>query len=354
MLAVLAVRWQPRFRSSKLKRSAKDAAAALGAASVIKGRAVKSLVVGAGGMGGYFGAKLAHAGGEVTFMVRESSVQHLRDHGIQVFSPDGDFTVRSFHVTDDPAEVEPVGLVLLCVKSYDLDTLLAALSPVLLMAETVVIPLLNGIGHVPRMQEAWGADHVLGGLAYTSAHKGEHPGVIHHMKNHGASQIEFGEWRADAAVSPRCEAIQRLFSQAGVTATAVTDIEQRMWWKLAAFTGSMAFAVARGSKGKVWSPELRALICQLVAEVVAVARAQDITLPDTLPEQQAHFFENAPAPLKPSLLIDLEQGRRLEVETTVGFTSRLGKELAVDTRANDFVYACLKPYANGVESLPLT
>ncbi len=306
---------------------------------------MRTAIMGTGGLGGYFGAKLAHAGKDVTFIVRGEALQAMRANGIQVHSPHGDFAVASVQATDNPGDVGPVDQVLFCVKSYDLDNAIEAVRP-LIGPETILIPVLNGVGHIDRLQDALGKEHVLGGLTMVNAHKGE-PGTFHHVADAGQYQLEFGEW--DGPISARCQQVQQLWEQADVHAVAIDNIVERMWWKLGAICGGGVFAAARGDKDTVWMPEIEALIRQVVAEVVAVAHAQQIPVTESLPDDLVKIAGTLPGTYKPSLLVDLENGRRVEAQAIYGFVSQIGKELKVPTPANDFIYAVLKPHMNGAK-----
>jgi len=305
---------------------------------------MKIAIMGTGGLGGYIGGCLAHSGQDVTFIARGESLQVIGEKGLQVHSPRGDFLVNPVQATDNPDDVGPVDLVLFSVKSYDAENALESMRP-MVGPKTTVLPVLNGIEHIAKMQAGLDAQQVLGGMAMINAHKGV-PGVIHHVADIGQYQLEFGEW--GGGISPRCEQIQKVLTKAGLGAVAVPNISERMWWKLAGFSGMAIFAVMRGDKATVWTAETRALIHKAISEAVAVAKAQGIPLTDTLPDDVLKLAENLPPDYKPSLLVDLEQGSRLEMEAITGALSRLGKEADVPTPVNDFIYACLKPYVNGV------
>jgi 2-dehydropantoate 2-reductase len=299
--------------------------------------------MGTGGVGGYLGGRLTYAGLDVTFIARGVTLNVLRESGLQVHSHKGDFATGPVQTTGNPAEVGPVDLILFCVKAYDADHAMQLIRP-MIGPETAVVPVLNGIEHIPRLQTTLGKRHVLGGMSLISTHKGA-PGVIHHVADAG-NQLDFGEWTGE--VSPRCEKIQATLKQAGVTAMAVPNISERMWWKLAGICGVSVFAVMRGDKATVWAPETAALVRQAVAEAVAVAHTQKVPLANTLPDDIVKIADNLPPNYKPSLLVDLENGNRLEVEAMSGAVARLGKEAGVPTPVNDFIYACLKPYVNGM------
>jgi 2-dehydropantoate 2-reductase len=236
-----------------------------------------------------------------------------------------------------------VDLILFCVKTYDVDDALERMQP-MVGSETAILPVLNGIEHVAKMQVRLGEQYVLGGLAMISVHKGK-PGVIYHVADAGRYQLEFGEWAG--GISSRCEQIQEVLSEAGLDTTAVSNIAERMWWKLAAFSGVIVLAVMRGDKATVWAEETKVVVHKAVSEAVAVATAQGISIAGTLPDNVVKLGDKLPPDYKPSLLVDLEQGNRLELEAITGFLTRLGKEGNVPTPTHDFIYACLKPYVNG-------
>ena len=301
-------------------------------------------IMGSGGLGGYFGGCLAYGGQDVTFIARGKNLQVMREKGLQVHSPRGNFLVNPVQAIDNPNDVGVVDLILFCVKSYDVDQALGAMQP-MVGVETAVLPVLNGIEHVAKMQARLSERHVLGGLVMINAHKGG-PGVIHHVADSGQYQLEFGEWMG--GTSPRCELIREVLTEAGLDIAVVTNIAERMWWKLAVFSGAMVLAVLRGDKATVWADETKDVVHKAVSEAVAVAAVQGVSLADTLPDDVVTLGDRLPPDYKPSLLVDLEQGNRLELEAITGFLTRLGKEVDVPTPVNDFIYASLKPYVNGM------
>lgn len=303
---------------------------------------MKFAVMGVGGLGGYIGGRLAHAGQAVTFIARGSRLQALRENGLHVRSPEGEFVVYPASATDDPHEVGPVDVVLFCVKTYDVPDAVAQTAP-LVGPQTAMLPVQNGIDHIEHLQRAVGQAAVLGGVAMLNAHSTapnefERPG--------GPHRLELGE--LDGSSTPRGQAIAHALGDAGIDAHVMPNIAERMWWKFAGICGAGVFSVMRGSKGQVWGePETHDLLRQAIAEAVAVAHARGIPLPATLPDEAVQVFDTFPPPYKPSMLIDLEGGRRLELEALNGALVRLGDEMGIPTPVNDFIYACLKPYANG-------
>jgi 2-dehydropantoate 2-reductase len=228
---------------------------------------LKIAVMGTGGLGGYFGGVLARDGHATTFIARGENLHAMRKHGLRVLSPQGDFLVSPVQVTDRPEEVGLVDLVLFCVKSYYVDEALNLLQP-LIGPETMVLPVQNGIEHIATLQECLGEQHVLGGLVMINAHK-HAPGVVQHVADSGRYQLEFGEW--PSGESTRCARLQALFTQAGLSTAVRPNIAERMWWKLAVFSGASVLAVLRGAIGRVWTAETKALLRQAVAEAVVVA-----------------------------------------------------------------------------------
>lgn len=303
---------------------------------------MKFAVMGVGGLGGYIGGRLAHSGQEITFIARGQRLLALRESGLHVRSPEGEFAVHPVRTTSDPREVGPVDVVLFCVKTYDVPDAVARIAP-LVGPQTAVLPIQNGVGHIEQLQRAVGQAAVLGGVAMLNAHSTvpnvfERPG--------GPHRLELGE--IDGTLSPRCQALAQALSDAGIDAHTIPNIAERMWWKFAGICGAGVFSVMRGSKGQIWDePETHDLIRQAVTEAVAVAIARGIPLAATMPDEVIRGFGSFPPPYKPSMLVDLEHGRRLELEALNGTLVRLGDEVGIPTPVNDFIYACLKPYANG-------
>jgi len=203
-------------------------------------------VVGVGGLGGYIGGRLAHSGQDVTFIARGPRLEALRQNGLQVRSPDGEFRIQPVQATDNPAEVGPVDLILFCVKTYDVETAAEPLRP-LVGPETALLPVQNGIAHIEQLRTLLGSHVVLGGVGMISAHSPT-PGVVE--RPGGMHYIEFGE--IGGGNSARCGAIAQAITDAGIEAIVSSKIEERMWWKLVGVCGASVFCVMRGNKGQVW------------------------------------------------------------------------------------------------------
>lgn len=300
-------------------------------------------IMGAGGVGGNLGARLAAAGEEVALIARGRHLDAIRADGLTVLSRfSGDLSVRPAIATDDPAEVGPVDVVLLTVKLYDLETATTALRP-MLGRETPAISLLNGVDAVERMAPILGDGHAVPGVAYTTATI-EAPGVVRHVS--GPHLIGFGE--AAGGRSPRLDAFDAVARAAGIETDYSDAVETVIWRKfvlLLAVAG--ACALAREPMGAVkQDAELARLYMALAKEGAALAAAKGLALPDVLSDVEA-YAAAAADDLKPSLLTDLERGHRLEVDWLAGTAVRLGRELGVATPVNQAVWAALRRFADG-------
>lgn len=304
---------------------------------------MKIAVMGTGGVGGYFGARLAQSGADVTFIARGAHGAAIREAGLKVFSPNGDVLVQPAKATDDTARVGPVDAVMFCVKLWDVESAAADCRP-LLGQDTAVICFQNGVDAEERIAAILGARHAVGGVAAISALI-EAPGVIRHTGT--MAWLKYGE--LDGRPSPRIEAFDAACRKAGFEASASSDITADIWRKFA-FLAPMAGATAatRMPIGPILGePDTRRLFTDLIAETVAVGRARGARLEDGLEAKQLAFAEGLPAEMKASMLGDLERGNRLELPWLTGAVVRLGKELGLPTPVSEVVYAVLKLHAEG-------
>lgn len=304
-------------------------------------------ILGSGAVGGYYGAKLALSGQRVSFLARGAHLRAIRERGLMVWSPLGDFTVRA-QADDDPSAVGPVDVVMLAVKTYDNAAALPMLKP-LIGESTVVITLQNGVDSVDEVAAVVGPERVLGGPTYVATALSV-PGLIEQTGTH--RRIVFGEAFGErAAVSPRVQRIADVLAAADIQAEAVADARVPLWEKFiylapfAAFTGA-----ARLPIGPLWSdPGVRGQFMAAVAEVEAVARAEGVGVrePAALAEYVTHYVNVLPPTTRSSLLIDLQQGKRIEVESLPGSVVRRGKAAGVPTPVMTALYSVLKPWAGG-------
>ena len=304
---------------------------------------MKFAVFGTGGMGAYFGGRLARAGHDVWFIARGRNLAAMRDGGLRIESPTGNFTVNPVQATDDPAKIGPVDYVLYCVKLYDVDSTKHALKP-LLGPQTSILTLQNGIDVVDMLAPVVGRERLMPGASYVSSNIFE-PGLIRHVG--AAGHIDFGE--PDGKISARAKALIAAFDKAGFEVRFREDIIDSLWQKfvlVCTFSGVMT--LTRAPIGVVRAtPETLRLLADAGREAVAVARASGINLPADFAESMSTRAQGMAPELKPSLLEDLEHGRRMEVDWFSGTIVRLGEKLGIPTPVHRVIHAALKPHANG-------
>jgi 2-dehydropantoate 2-reductase len=302
-------------------------------------------VLGSGAVGGYYGAKLWQAGHEVTFIARGRHLEAIRERGLEIRSPHGDF-VATAAAEEDTARVGPVDCVILATKAYDNETALPMLAPMVGPAGTV-LTLQNGVDSVDQCAAAVGRDAVLGGAAYIATAV-ERPGLIVQTGTH--HRLVFGEvFGAAAAVTPRVAAIRDAWTAAGVDVEAVADARVPLWEKFiylapfAAFTGA-----ARLPIGGIWRfPHVRETFYDACREVERIARAEGIAVPHDRIAGIERYMADLPPSTRSSLLIDLQQGKKIEVEALQGSVVRRGKKVGVPTPIHEALYSVLKPHELG-------
>lgn len=304
---------------------------------------MKIAIMGTGGVGGYFGAQLAAAGEDVTFIARGAHLQAIREHGLKVESGTGPQHIQPATASDDPAAVGPVDVVLFAPKLWDTEATGAASKP-LLGPGTALISLQNGIDSEDRLLPILGADHVVGGIAYIGAAIAE-PGVIRHVAIPPA--IDFGE--LDGSRSARLERFLGLCEKAGIKARLVTDVQRAKWLKFALLASFAAVtALTRRPAGVIREdPDTRRLLTDAIAEVAAVAKAKGYDLGEGIVDQTMTVVDGMAPQGQASMATDLQRGNRLELEWLSGVVYRLGQELGVPTPVHRVTYAALKPWANG-------
>lgn len=305
------------------------------------------VVMGTGGVGGYFGARLALSGARVTFVARGPHLDALQARGLTVHSVlHGRFTVRADAV-ESLAGRPPADAVLFCVKSFDTERAAEALRPVV-GPDTAVLSLQNGVDNEEKIDAVLGAGHALGGAAYVFAVR-EGPGVIAHR---AGGRIVFGE--LDGRRTPRAERLRETLAAAGVPVELSTDIRRALWEKYV-FIGAQAglTALTRCPIGVVRAvPETWRLYRQVLEELTAVGRAAGVALAEGVVDAIVKDAEALGADTRSSLADDLAHGRRLELEALHGYAARLGRRLGVATPAVDVLYAALKPFVDGPPESP--
>jgi 2-dehydropantoate 2-reductase len=299
-------------------------------------------VIGAGGVGGAFGAALAKGGADVTFLARGAHLKAMRENGLKVLGPRGDIHLQPTKATDDPAAIGPVDVALFCVKLWDVESAGAAIKP-LVGPNTAVIPLQNGIDASERLIPILGKDAVMGGVAQISATIAE-PGVIRQTGTF--MRLVFGE--LDGRPSARGAAFHAACQAGGFDSTNSNEIVVALWEKFVLLAAnSSVVALTRLPFGKLRDPEVFALFKKTIGEVAAVGRARGVRLPADIEARLLQSIRNFPPEMMPSMAVDLLRGNRLELPWLGGKVVALGRELGVPTPTFDVMYAALKPYANG-------
>ena len=305
---------------------------------------MKIAVMGAGGVGGYYGAVLARSGESVTFIARGAHLQAMKTNGLKVESQaQGTFALPGCKATDQPAEIGPVDLILFATKAYDLESAAASLKPCL-GPNTVILPLLNGVDIADRIAAVVGRPYVLGGMCQISAAIKE-PGVIRVVGP--LNKIVFGE--LGGASSPRAEAVLKAMQKAGINAELSPQVLVDIWNKFLfiAALGGVCTLTATVLGPVRADPDTRALLVGVMEEVHALAKKQGIPLKPSIVQDTLANIDKLPEGTRPSMLHSLETGGKLEVDALNGTAARLGKQLGVHTPINHFIYAALKLRAEG-------
>ena len=300
-------------------------------------------VMGTGGVGGYFGARLAQAGHEVAFVARGRQLAALRARGLRVQSQLGDVHLPNVEVTDEPAEIGPVDLVLFTVKLWDTLEAAEAVKP-LLGTQTAVVSFQNGVVKDDILRQTLGAEHVIGGVTYIAATIAE-PGVIRHSGT--LQKLVFGEY--DGSQSPRVRQFRGACADSGIDAEISDRIEQAIWEKFVFLVGlSGTTSLARTPIGPIRShPRSRAFLHDVMTEVVQVALAQGVPLPADYADERLAFTDQVPASMTSSMHHDLEQGNRLEVPWLSGDVVERGARLGVPTPCNRAIFDILSVHGDG-------
>jgi 2-dehydropantoate 2-reductase len=301
---------------------------------------MKVAVFGTGGVGGYFGGRLALAGAEVHLIARGAHLEALRSSGLRVTSPKGDFEV-DLPATDDPSQIGPCDYVLFCVKSFDTEESAARL-PELIGAQTAVISFQNGVDNEGKIAGVVGRDHVLGGAAYIFSGIAE-PGVVAHTG--GPARIVFGE--TNGSRSQRAELLLDMCTKAGIDADLSDEIDRVLWDKFAFICAQAGLTAAvRLPIGDVRSvAESWRAFKSIVEEVTAVAAAEGIELPDDTVSRHSGFAEQLEPTGYSSLYDDLTNGRRMELEALHGTVVRRALRHGISVPVSETIYATLRPWA---------
>lgn len=249
--------------------------------------------------------------------------------------------------TDRPAEVDPVDLIMFCVKTYDLDSAAQQMSP-LIRKGTVIIPVQNGVEAADRIGKIVGLEHLLGGVSWVSA-RVEKPGVIIHG---GSTRLIFGELAG--GVTRRTEEISKVLKEANIVAELHPNIRHALWEKMVSNSAASGiFSLIRLPAGPIRDyPDSMQLLRDTMEENVVVAKACGVAIPERFVDDTMKMLEGYANWVRPSMLVDLMAGYRLELDATIGTIVRLGRENGVETPINSTIYRALLPHLNGASPNP--
>ena len=304
-------------------------------------------VLGSGGIGGYYGALLAKAGHDVSFVARGAHLEAMQRRGLTVRTPDGESAIRVTAVADT-ASVGPVDLVLFCVKSYDTEPAAQALKP-LMATDTAVVTLQNGVDNVAAIAGVVGTRAVLAGAVYVALQLAG-PGVV--ARTGGEGKIVFGE--PGGTLTDRVQRIASAFQASSIPHEVSTDIERVLWTKFLFIAGvGGVTALARSGIGPLLaSVEGRALLAASCEEIAAVARTERVLLPADTVDLALEQAATLPPQWRSSMARDLDAGRPLEVEALSGAVVRRGLKLGVPTPVHRTIAACLSVHQPSASTQP--
>ena len=305
---------------------------------------MKIVVMGSGGVGGFYGGRLANVGYDVNFVARGAHLAAMREHGLTIESDrHGEIRLPKVNVADDPASFGRADLVLIAVKLWDTEAAARAIQPIV-GPDTAVLSLQNGVIKDDILRRVLGPENLMGGVAYVGTAIAR-PGVI---RQTGALQrLLFGEY--DGRRSPRAQRFLAALLEAGIEAELATDIRRTLWEKYVFLVGlSGSTASMRLPIGPIRSnPRTRAFLLELMKETVAVGRAHGVDLPEDYAEQRLKFADSVAPDMTSSLHHDLDRGNRLEVEWLSGGVVQLGEVVRVPTPMNRAVWDVLALHAEG-------
>ena len=304
---------------------------------------MKIAVMATGGVGGVFGAKLAQAGENVTFIARGTHLEAIQNNGLTIAGDDGNQMLENIQTNGDPEAVGLVDVVMFAVKLWDTESAAVFCKP-MIGPNTVLIPFQNGVVSTETISKIIGEAHTGRGLSRVSASI-ESPGVIRQVGSFAS--LAFAE--ADGARSPRMEDFLTACKRAGIEAEIPKDIFRALWQKyvLLVTVSGMTTAGRLPMRTLIAEPEGLAAASSCMAEVAAVGGAQGIDLPDDTVEKLIAFMQKMPPAMKASQAIDLENGRRLEAPWLTGTVCEMGRQYGIPTPVNDALYTVIKPYAMG-------
>jgi 2-dehydropantoate 2-reductase len=299
---------------------------------------MKIAIIGAGGVGGYFGGKIANSGHMVTFVARGEHFKAIRENGLKVLSISGDFIIDRVKVTDEIKNVGKVDLVLLAVKAWQVNEVARQIKDIA-ADHTTILPLQNGVMAAQELAAQLDKKNIVGGVCRIIS-KIEAPGIIRHFGVEPC--ITFGE--LDNQKTDRTAKIKELFDHAGIASLVADDIHVELWNKFIAICVSGLLAVTRSTYGMVRAlKETRKMMNDLLCEIQEIALRSGIRLDDGVVEKTMQLIDSYPYESTSSLTRDVMEGRPSEIEYQNGTVVRLGEKYNIDVPVNRFIYNCILP-----------
>lgn len=299
---------------------------------------MKILIYGTGGVGGYFGGKLAQAGHDVTFIARGEHLKAIRRAGLRVLSPSGNFTIKNAKATDQTDGLDVMDLIILGIKSWQVRDAVECITGVV-GPKTIILPLQNGVFANQEILEVMDRSNLVGGLCKIIS-RIEEPGVINHMMFN--PEITIGE--LDNQQSTRVKDLQHLFEQAGIHATIASNIDAALWKKFMFICTSGLGALTRSSYGVMREMEgTRKLLISQISEIYELGRHLNITLENNVVEKTMEIVDSLPYEATSSLQRDVIEGRPSELDYLAGAVVKIGRENGFETPVNSFIYNSLLP-----------
>ena len=304
---------------------------------------MRIVVIGTGGVGGYFGARLTEAGENVTFVARGAHLEAIKSRGLTVYSALGDIYLKDVQCTENTRDIGHADIVMIAVKLWATDEAIQTAKP-LLGKNTGIISFQNGILAEESLIAAYSSQHAMGGVANIAALI-EEPGVIRHNGN--MASLAFGE--LNNTQSERVQSLLIACSRANIKAEIPDDINRAIWEKyIRLVTMSAMTTLCRMPIGPIRDEiHTRNLLSQILAEIIDVGKAKGLKFSDNVLQEQLDIIDGYPPSMVASMCGDLRRGYPLEVPWFSGTIARLGKELNIPTPANGFVYAALKLFEHG-------
>ncbi len=305
---------------------------------ILKLEIMKIAIIGSGGVGGYFGGKMAKAGYDVTFVARGEHLRTMQHNGLWVKSLKGDFKVDQVKATDNLSDIAKADLILLAVKAWQVKEVAKQLQPIF-GQNTIILPLQNGVLSVDELREKLPEKSILSGLCRIIS-KIESPGVINHF---GVEpMIIFGE--TDNSKSTRVQKIKEVFDNSDIDTLVPKEIQVEIWKKYITICVSGLLAVSRTTYGELRElKETRQMMIDLFYEVYHLARKMDISIKPDFVEKTVAFIDTFPYNTTSSLTRDVLEGKPSEIEYQNGTVVKLGEKYGVATPVNSFVYSCILP-----------